>query len=234
MTSLNNFITAFTLICIASVGVSLVNAQEGMGGSGMGGGMAGPQITVPLTNKLSEVKSGEYELEHDHGRIIWTANHHGFSMFSGVLPLVYATLVFDAEDPTQSKLDATVQMTEVATQIPIFDERANSATWLNTEVYPTSTFKSTKIVMTSENELQVTGDLTFLGVTKPATMDVNFVQAGDVRPPGGGYRIGFNGTMTMKRSDWGMPLSTVGDEVILTLEAEFLEPGMGHPWPNNG
>ena len=194
----------------------------------------GPRVTVPLTHDLSEVRSGTYELEHDHGRIIWTASHHGYSMFSGVLPLVYGTLEFDSEDPTRSKLSATAHMYEVATQIPIFDERANSATWLNTAEYPTSTFESTKIVMTGKNTMSVTGDLIFLGVTKPATMEVNFVQAGDVQPPGGGYRIGFNGTMIINRSDWGMPLGTVGDEITLHIEAEWLEPGMGHSWPNNG
>jgi polyisoprenoid-binding protein YceI len=227
---MKNFTLALGLILFLATPASAQTPPPG----GMGGGPRGPQVNVPLTKNLSEVRSGTYELEHDHGRIIWTANHHGFSMFSGVLPLVYGTLVFDAEDPTRSQLSATAHMYEVATQIPIFDQRANSATWLNTEEFPLSTFESTEIVMTGENTLSVTGDLTFLGVTRSATMDVNFVQAGDVRPPGGGYRIGFNGTMVMKRSDWGMPLSTVGDEVVLTLEAEWLEPGMGHAWPNNG
>lgn len=233
---MTSFIKLFFGLCVFAACTTTAIAQGGMGmGMGMGGGPPrGPQINVPLTKKLSEVRSGEYELEHDHGRIIWTASHHGFSNFSGVLPLVYATLVFDADDPSKSQLDATVHMAEVATQIPIFDERANSSVWLNTSEFPESTFKSTKIVVSSENDLRVTGDLTFLGVTKSATMDVVFVQAGDVRPPGGGYRIGFNGTMTIKRSDFGMPLSTVGDEVSLMLEAEFLEPGMGHPWPNEG
>lgn len=222
-------IIACALTAVFALGGCLSMAQGGMDGP-----PRGPTINVPITKKLSEVKSGEYELEHDHGRIIWTANHHGFSMFSGVLPLVYGTLNFNAEDIPSSTLEATVHMTEVATQIPIFDQRANGATWLNTEEFPTSTFKSTEIVVHSENDLTVTGDLTFLGVTKPATMEVVFYQAGDVRPPGGGYRIGFNGTMIIKRSDFGMPLSTVGDDVTLSLEAEFLEPGMGHAWPNNG
>lgn len=193
-----------------------------------------PQVAVPLTHKLSEVRSGTYELEHDHGRIIWTANHHGYSMFSGVFPLIYGTLEFDAEDPTRSQLSATVHMTEVATQIPIFDERANSAAWLNTAEFPLSNFVSTSIELMGENELRVLGDLTFLGLTRPAAMDVVFHQAGDLGRPPGGYRIGFNGTMVIKRSDWGMPLSTVGDEVTLSIEAEWLEPGMGHAWPNNG
>lgn len=224
MNSPTRLAVAFVLPIIFFASSSTVFAQQ----PGGMGAPRGPQILEPLTSQLSEVKSGEYVLEHDHGRIIWTASHHGFSMFSAVFPTVDARLVFDSEDPTRSKLSATVDMTKVATQIPIFDERANSAAWLNTEEYPTSTFTSTKIVLAGENNMVVTGDLTFLNITKPATMNINFVQAGSMQPPGGGYRIGFNGTMAINRSEWGMPLSTVGDEITMVLEAEFLEPGAEH------
>ena len=197
--------------------------EAGMGAAGMGGG--GPSVIVPLTKVLTEVKSGDYVLEHDHGRVHWTVSHHGFSMFTAVFSDVSATLKFDAADVTRSKLDATVNMKSVASQIPAFDVKLNSSVWLDTEKYPTSNFKSTKIERVGSNGLKVTGDLTFLGVTKPAVMEVNFIQAGNVSPPAGGYRMGFNGKMVINRSDWGMSKSTVGDEVTLSLEAEFLEPG---------
>lgn len=231
---------ALTSACVIGVGIALAqNAPapaaggggEGGMGAGMGGGEAagmgggGPRVTVPLTKNLSEVKSGDYVLEHDHGRIHWTVSHHGYSMFTAVIPVVDGTLKFDAADPTRSQLNATAQMKSVSSAIPVFDEKLNSATWFNTEKFPTANFKSTKIVRTGPNELRVTGDLTFMGVTKPATMDVNFVQAGDVSPPAGGYRVGFNGKMVFNRSEWGMAKSTVGDEVTLNLEAEFLTPG---------
>jgi len=238
----NKFVAvALTSACAVGVGIALAqNAPAdgmgaGMGGGGEAAGMAagaaagmgggGPRVIVPLTKNLAEVKSGDYVLEHDHGRIVWTVSHHGFSMISCIIPTVDATLKFDAADVTRSQLNATANMKSVSSLIPEFDIKLNSAVWLNTEKYPTSNFKSTKIVRTGPNELRVTGDLTFLGVTKPAVMDVNFVQAGNVSPPNGGYRVGFNGRMVINRSEWGMEKSTVGDEVTLTLEGEFLEPG---------
>jgi polyisoprenoid-binding protein YceI len=45
-------------------------------------------------------------------------------------------------------------------------------------------------------------------------------------PPG--YRVGFDGRMVVKRSDFGMTpsnLATVGDAVTLQIEAEFQEAG---------
>ena len=198
--------------------------DAGMGAAGMGGG-GGPNVIVPITKNITEVKSGDYVLEHEHGRVHWTVSHHGFSMFTAVFSEVNATLKLDAADVTRSQLDATVNMKSVHSQIPVFDEKLNSAVWLNTDKYPTSNFKSTKIERVGTNGLRVTGDLTFLGVTKPAVMEVTFIQAGNVSPPAGGYRMGFNGKMVINRSEWGMPKSTVGDEVTLSLEAEFLEPG---------
>lgn len=225
--------------CAIGIGMALAQspAADGMAaGAGMGGaaagGMAGgepagmgPRVVVPLTKNLSEVRSGDYVLEHDHGRIHWTVSHHGYSMFTAIIPTVDATLKFDAADPTRSQLNATAHMKSVSSSIPPFDVKLNSSTWFDTAKYPTSNFKSTKIVRTGPNELKVTGDLTFMGVTKPATMDVTFVQAGDVMPPAGGYRIGFHGKMVIMRSEWGMAKSTVGDEVTLAIEAEFLTPG---------
>ncbi len=185
----------------------------------------GPRETgavVPITRQLSEVRSGKYVLEYDHGRVHWSASHHGFSTFTAVFPVIDATLSFDAEDVTQSELEAIVDMKKVDSSIEIFDQRLNSSAWFDTEKHPTSRFKSTKVVRAGRNQLSVTGDLTFMGVTRPLTMDVTFVQAGDLGRPPGGYRVGFNGVAVMHRSEWGMPMSTVGDEIALSIEAEFL------------
>jgi len=174
--------------------------------------------------QLSNVEAGEYVLEHDHGRIHWSVSHHGFSMFTAVLPLVDATLDFDPVDITNSKLEVTVDMTAVDSSIESFNERLNSPTFFNTEQYPTSVFKSTQIEMTGDNTFDVTGDLTFLGVTAPLTMSVNFTASTTPQRPPGGYRVGFDATSSMIRSEWGMPKTTVGDEVKFSIEAEFLRP----------
>lgn len=202
-----------SLLCAALVcSMSVVsNAQEA------------PQPTV-YSYKLSDVESGKYIMEHDHGRIHWTVSHHGFSMFTAVFPLVDAALDFDPVDVTKSTLEVTVDMKAVDSSIDIFDERLNSSAWFDTEKYPTSVFKSTEVLQTGENSLKVTGDLTFMGETQPLTIDVSFVAAGTPQRPPGGYRVGFNAAATMLRSEWGMPKSTVGDEVFLNIEAEFLRP----------
>ena len=74
------------------------------------------------------------------------------------------------------------------------------------------------------NKAKVTGNLTLNGVTKPEEMDVTFNQAG-TNPVMNKYEIGFSGTMTIKRSDFGVTkyVPMVGDDVALTLEGEFTQ-----------
>jgi polyisoprenoid-binding protein YceI len=182
---------------------------------------------VKITHELTAVRSGSYKFDHDHARVIWNVSHHGYSTFAGTFADVQGSLKFDASDPTRSQLDATVNMNSVGTLLPDFDTRLKSDEFFNTQKFPTATFRSTRIERSSANGLRVQGDLTFLGVTRPTTLEATFNQAGDgLGPPG--YRVGFDGRMTIKRSEHGMGLSSIGDSVTLQIEAEF-EPVAAKP-----
>jgi len=70
----------------------------------------------------------------------------------------------------------------------------------------------------------VTGDLTIKGVTKPVVIDFEFT--GSAVDPDGDYRIGFEGSTTVNRKDWGLTWNAVmeaggvlvGDKVVLEFE----------------
>jgi polyisoprenoid-binding protein YceI len=101
-----------------------------------------------------------------------------------------------------------------------------AANTFNCAQFPTATFKSTGARRTAGNTGEVTGNLTLAGVTKPVTIQVTF-HGGVKRADTGIYMLGFSGTATVKRSDFGltkMPWAGfVGDEVTLFIEAEFAE-----------
>jgi polyisoprenoid-binding protein YceI len=192
---------------------------------------AAPATPVSVTHSLSDVRTGQYKLDHDHARIVWNVSHHGYSTFSAMFSDVEGTLSFDAADPTRSKLDATVSMNSVGTFLPEFDGRLKGAPYFNTAMFPTARFVSTRIERLSATGLRVTGNLTFLGVTRQVDLEATFNQAGQgMGPPG--YRVGFDGRLVVKRSDFGMTpsnLTTVGDAVTLQIEAEFQEAGAPSP-----
>ena len=71
---------------------------------------------------------------------------------------------------------------------------------------------------------KVTGNLAFMGVTKPVTLDVTYNGGMDSAALYAGRpAVGFSARATLKRSDFGSTryAAFVGDEVEIIIEAEF-------------
>ena len=92
---------------------------------------------------------------------------------------------------------------------------------MNAAKFPTIGFNSSSLVLTGPTTGKMTGDLTFLGVTKPVTLDLVWNGFG----PGmmGGTRTGFSATGSIKRTDFGFNtyVPVIGDQVDLLIEIEF-------------
>ncbi len=110
------------------------------------------------------------------------------------------------------------------------DGHLKSEDFFHVEKFPTLHFKSTGIRVVDEGELSVEGDLTIRGVTRK----VRFAVEGPTPPakdPWGNTRIGLSATTKINRKDfgltWNAALETggilVGDEVTLTLDAQFVK-----------
>jgi polyisoprenoid-binding protein YceI len=232
---INSTFARLSLLALTAVAVTALNAQPAgappAGGAPPGGPPAGgppPTMQIERIKDLGKVSSGDYQLDPDHGRIIWSLSHHGYSKLAALLPENEGTLHLDTKNVAGSKLDVTVHMDKVLTGVPAehFDKLLKSDRILDTAKYPTAQFKSTRVEQVGPNKLKVTGDLTFRGVTKPLVLDATFNQGGEGM---GSYTVGFDATGTMKRSEYGVDflLPSVSDEVQLTIEAEFKKPGKG-------
>ena len=167
-------------------------------------------------------KKGTYKIDPRHSQIIFEIRHMKLSDFFGRLGPVSGTLTFDPDAPEKSTLDATVDMSTIDTHVPDLDKELVG--FFNAAKFPTASFKATGITRTAEDSGTVTGDLTLAGVTKPVTLNVTFKGARNPPIPFQPYRIGFNATTTVKRSDFdlthAMWTGIVADEVTLMIEAE--------------
>ena len=179
-----------------------------------------------LTRVPSEVQSGDYKLDPEHGKITWSVDHLGFSTYVGQFVNVQAELNLDPANPSASTLTATIPLTDVASNSDGLNRHLQTADFFDTANHPVATFRSTRIVVDPDDrdEATVHGDLTLRGVTRPVVMEVEFNQAGPTR---GGYKAGFDGEATIKRSDFGITfgLPALGDEVKLHIEGEFVMAG---------
>jgi polyisoprenoid-binding protein YceI len=136
---------------------------------------------------------------------------------------VDATLVWDEQDPTKSTVNATIDVTGVDTGVPARDNDLKGAKFFDVANNPKATFISTGVEKGGSG-LQVRGNLTIKGVTKPVVLDVD----GPTAPVTGMNKklhTGFSGTATINREDFGigagMPVAMLGDDVKLTIELDF-------------
>ena len=178
-----------------------------------------------LTKNPAEVQAGDYELDSSHGRITWKVDHLGFSDFYGQFVNVQARLQLDPANPANSRLSATIPIADIAPNDDALKRHLLGEDFFDVANHPTATFESTRIVMDDDdrNEVDVYGNLTIKGITRPVKLEVEFNQAGPSM--GGKYRAGFDAEAKIKRSDFGITygLPALGDAIELHIEGECVK-----------
>lgn len=171
---------------------------------------------------VGEMPSGTYEIDKTHGYVTFSYFHQGYSRPIITFHGVDATLTLDAETPTNSSVEASIDVASIATGVPIWDERIQNNQFFNTAEFPTITFSSTELSQMDSANGKMTGDLTIRGTSIPVTFDVTLNKAGTHFRSGAPW-AGFSASATVLRSDWGMTqgLPATGDEVEIQLEVEF-------------
>lgn len=182
-----------------------------------------------------EVPAGVYRLDKNHALLQWSVSHLGLSNYTAKFTRYDATVAIDPKNLEASKIELNIDPTSVRTDFPgdyvgthkgtpykSWDEAlAQDSKFLNGAKFPTITFTSTKIERTGPNLARVTGDLHFLGVTKPVSMTVSVIGQSANHPLLGMPAIGFRAEGKFNRSDFGMEKSPIGDEVTVVFDGEF-------------
>lgn len=189
---------------------------------------------------LEDISAAEYNLEKTHAFLTFKVGHSGgLSKYRVSFTDFDANLNFDPADPEASTLSVSVNPLAVETNYP-GDYKAGHAEspyeswnedlgrnpqWLNGDAFPSIEFSSTAITRTGESTGTVAGDLTFLGETKPITLDVSFNGVGNAPWFGERDLLGFDASTSLTRSEWGMGayLPLIGDEVEISFSGEFLQ-----------
>lgn len=184
---------------------------------------------------LTGVASAEpktYALDKSHATVAFELSHLGFSTAHGVFRSFDANLILDEARPAASKVDVTIDAASIDTFFARRDEHLKSPDFFNVAQFPTIRFVSTSVVRPTPDAktARVTGDLTLHGVTKPVTLDVKLNQIGE-NPINKRPTVGFSASGVIKRSDFGITayVPAVGDEVRLTIDAEFNQPAPPAP-----
>jgi polyisoprenoid-binding protein YceI len=166
-----------------------------------------------------------YSIDTAHSTAQFVVRHMMITNVRGGFGKVSGTVLFDPANPAATAIDATIDTTSINTNDPQRDAHLRSADFLDTDKFPTITFKSKKF----DGE-KLTGDLTIHGVTREVALAVDGPTA-EEKDPWGNTRIGASATAKIKRSDfgltWNAALETggilVGDDLKIELEVSLIK-----------
>lgn len=205
---------------LAMGGVSILQAQGQQGQT---------PPAIPGQLEKSRITGGTYTADSGHSLVAWSVNHFGFNDYYGLFGDVSGTLTLDPARLAEAKVDVRVPVSGVVVaseglrdhllrpgkdgaKPDFFGPDPVEARFVSTTVTPSEDGMSA----------MVAGNLTLNGVTKPVMLDMRFTGAG-ANPMNKAETVGFEGEVTIKRSDFGISygLPMVSDEVQLMLTAAF-------------
>ena len=160
------------------------------------------------TTALADV-TGDYTVDVAHTRIGIRARHAMVTTVRGAFTRFAGTAHLDTADPSASRVRLAIETASIDTGTPDRDAHLRSADFLDVERYPEMTFTSTAVEQVDAELYRVTGDLTIKDVTRSVAVD--FALTGSALDPFGNTRVGFEGALAIKRSDWELTWNTVLD-----------------------
>ncbi|MDP9395918.1 MAG: YceI family protein [Actinomycetota bacterium] len=179
--------------------------------------------TETLATSTPAALTGDYVVDSAHSRIGFVARHAMVTKVRGQFNDFDGKAFLDFENPAGSRAEVAIEVASIDTRNAQRDGHLRANDFFDAPTYPQITFRSTEVTKVSDEQYQVTGDLTVKGITKPVTVDFEF--NGVAKDPFGNTRVGFDGTTTINRSDFGVTfnaaLETGGVLVSEKITLEF-------------
>ncbi len=150
-----------------------------------------------------------------HAFVNFKVSHLGYSYIIGRFTDFEGKYTLDADNPSASRVSVTINAKSIDTNHAERDKHLRSEDFLDVAKNPTISFDSTSYQAGASGD-KLMGNLSMNGVTREVAIDVRKI--GEGKDPWGGYRSGFQGTVVLNSTDWGLP-DWVGDiEVELNIE----------------
>lgn len=147
-----------------------------------------------------------WAIDPTHSHIQFKVKHLLISNVIGSFKQFEATVETEGTDFSTAQITFTAQTSSIDTGNEQRDGHLRSADFFNSELYPEMSFVSTKISKKDENEFDLTGNLTFLNVTRPVTLKVSF--SGLMTDPYGNTKAGLEVSGKIDRKEWGLSWNT--------------------------
>jgi polyisoprenoid-binding protein YceI len=177
---------------------------------------------LALSAPFAMAQTSTWKSDPAHSEVDFTIKHLAVSNVHGRFGHVDATIAYDEKDVTKSTVTATIDMLGLSTGESARDNHLKTPDFFDASKFTTATFVSTSVTKGGSG-LQVAGNLTIKGVTKPVVLDVEGpgapVTGMDKKP-----HAGFSATTTIHRLDFGIgtnfPSAVLGEDVKISIDLD--------------
>lgn len=168
-----------------------------------------------------------WEIDPVHSVAQFKVRHLMVSHVRGQLGRVTGVVFIDDKDLTRSRVEVTIDARGIDTREPSRDEHLRSKDFLHVAQHPMVTFRSTKVKRAGRG-LEVLGDLTMRGVTRPVTLQVDELSP-TIKDPDGPIKRAAAARASLSRKEWGLNWNQaleaggvlVGDRVEVEIEVQL-------------
>lgn len=174
----------------------------------------------------------DFTLDAVHTSVVVRVDHLGYSSYTFSFDEVAGRLHLDPDDPARAQLAVRIAARSLDLPTPPegFLAQILGPGWLDVDAHPDITFISDTLTLTGPDSADIGGQLAIAGVSQPAVIAARFNGGYDGKPWEPAARLGFSGTMTIRRSNFGVSAGLprpgtelgVGDVVEVTIETEWM------------
>lgn len=168
-----------------------------------------------------------YTIDPIHSFPYFSVDHLGFATIMGRFNKMAGKFTLDAQ-AKKAGGELTIEAASIDTadndrgsRTRARDEHLRSADFFNVTEFPRVTYKATDVKFGGDNPVEISGQLTLLGITKPVTLKIDRWRCGP-HPFSKKEMCAGNFSGSLKRTDFGMKFGVpaIGDEIRLMLGFE--------------
>ena len=180
---------------------------------------------LALAAPFALAQSTTWSFDSAHSEVDFVVRHMSVSNVHGRFGGLKGTIVRNPTDLSKSTVSVTIDVNTVDTGVGPRDTDLKSSNFFDVAQFPTATFTSTS-VSGSDTHLQVKGNLTLHGVTRPVELDVD---GPGPTAPGMDHKphTGYTATATINRKEFGIglkyPDAIVGEQIKLSIDLEVAQ-----------
>jgi len=173
----------------------------------------------------------KWALDPTHSELGFKIKHLMISNVSGGFSKFDVQTETIADDFSDAKVVANVDVASINTSNSQRDEHLRNADFFEADTHPQMVFKSTKVEKVDSDSFNLYGDLTIKDTTKPVKLSVEY--NGIAKDPWGNIKAGFTVNGKINRKDFGITYNAVmetggvmlGEEVKINGDIQLVKQG---------